>query len=95
MRIVAFRSGLVDHTLLAMLAEKDGKVAEEIVRKIVPSATEYRTDPAAYHAARRRILDALDGESAPDFRAWCCRSPRRVGCAPPYALSECRFLRRS
>ena len=65
MRIVAFRSGLVDHTLLTMLAEKDGKLAEEIAREVVPSATEYRTDPAVYHAARRRILAALDGEPAP------------------------------
>ncbi|HUT91621.1 MAG TPA: DUF4091 domain-containing protein [Thermoguttaceae bacterium] len=65
MRIVAFRSGLVDHTLLTMLAEKDGKLAEEIAREVVPSATEYRTDPAVYHNARRRILAALDGEPAP------------------------------
>ena len=62
MRIVAFRSGLIDHTLLGMLAEKDERVAEELVQEIVPSATGYQTDPAAYHAARRRILAALDKE---------------------------------
>lgn len=60
MRIVAFRSGLIDHTLLTMLAEKDAKLAAEISDGVVPSATEYRTDPAAYHAARRRILSVLD-----------------------------------
>ena len=65
MRIVAFRSGLIDHTLLTMLAEADPKLAEEIVRGIIPSATEYRTDPAVYHAERRRILIALDKVQAP------------------------------
>jgi len=60
MRIVAFRSGLIDHTLLTMLAETDPKLAEDIVRGIISSATEYRTDPAVYRAARRRILIALD-----------------------------------
>jgi hypothetical protein len=59
MRIVAFRSGLIDHTLLTMLAEKDGALAAEIADSLVPSATEYSTDPAAYHAGRRRILEAL------------------------------------
>lgn len=65
MRIVAFRSGLTDHTLLTKLAEKDPKLAEDIVRRIVPSATEYQTDPAVYHAARRQILSALDNQQTP------------------------------
>ena len=63
MRIVAFRSGMIDHTLLTMLAKKNGKLAEEIVREVVPSVAEYQTEPAVYHRARRRILAALDGDS--------------------------------
>jgi hypothetical protein len=65
MRIVAFRSGLVDHTLLTKLAETDRSLAEDLVRTVIVSATQYRTDPAAYHAARRRILRALDTTQAP------------------------------
>ena len=65
MRIVAFRSGLIDHTLLIMLAEKDDELSDEIVRGMVPSATEYTTDPAVYHAARGRVLSALDKNQAP------------------------------
>ncbi len=65
MRIVAFRSGLIDHTLLTMLAEKDEKLAAKITERLFPSATEYETDPAAYHSARRQILRALDESAAP------------------------------
>ena len=65
MRIVAFRSGLIDNTLLTMLAERDRRLAEDIVGAVILSATEYHTDPAVYHAARRRILFALDKEEAP------------------------------
>jgi hypothetical protein len=62
MRIVAFRSGLIDHTLLAKLGETNRRLAEKIACEVIPSATEYHTDPAVYHAARRRILVALDQE---------------------------------
>ena len=61
MRIVAFYSGMIDHTLLTMLAEKDRALAEALALEIIPEATRYQTDPATYHAARRRILSALDG----------------------------------
>jgi hypothetical protein len=50
----------LNHTLLTMLAETDAKLAAEITDSLIPSATEYSTDPAAYHAARRRVLAALD-----------------------------------
>ena len=60
MRIVAFRSGLIDHTLLTMLAEKDAQLAARITDRLVPSSTEYQIDPAAYHAARKQILNALE-----------------------------------
>ncbi len=60
MRIVAFRSGMIDHTLLTMLAEKDPTQASRIALEIAPEAIDYQTDPAVYHAARRRILSALD-----------------------------------
>lgn len=60
MRILAFRDGLIDHTLLTMLAEKDKQLATQITNRLLPSATEYSTDPAIYHAARRQILTALE-----------------------------------
>ncbi len=60
LRIVAFREGLLDHTLLAMLAEKEPDKAGEIAGKIARSLTDYATDPAAYHAARTELLDRLD-----------------------------------
>lgn len=62
MRMVAFRAGVIDHTLLSMLGEMDQEAAASIVRETFPSPTAYRTDPAVYHAARRRVLLALDGE---------------------------------
>ena len=62
MRIVAFRSGMIDHTLLTMLAEKNEQLARDIVRDIVPSVTRYQTNASVYHDARRRILLALDDE---------------------------------
>lgn len=64
MRILAFRSGLIDHALLTMLAEKDKQLAAQITNRLVPSATEYSTDPATYHAARRQILTALDEDQS-------------------------------
>lgn len=60
MRIVAFRAGLIDHTLLTMLAEEDKDLAVQITDTLIRSATDYLTEPAVYHAARRRILEALD-----------------------------------
>ncbi len=60
MRIVSFRAGLIDHAILTMLKERDAALAAEIVRQTIPSPTTYRTDSAVYHAARRRILSALD-----------------------------------
>ena len=65
MRIVAFRAGLIDHTLLTMLANEDEDLAVQITGTLIRSATDYSTDPAAYHAARRRILEALDKRVAP------------------------------
>ena len=60
MRILAFRTGLIDHALLTMLAKKDKELVMQITNTLVPSATEYETRPAPYHTARRQLLTALD-----------------------------------
>lgn len=62
MRIVAYRAGLIDHTLLSTLGEVDPEAAAGIAREVFPSPTAYSTDPAVYQAARRRVLLALDGK---------------------------------
>ena len=59
MRVLAFRDGVVDYTLLSMLAAKDRSAAEAIVRTVVRSATDYETESSVYHRARRALLDAL------------------------------------
>ena len=59
MRVLAFREGSLDYALLSMLAEKDKSAADAIARTIARSATDYETDPASYHRARRALLEAL------------------------------------
>jgi hypothetical protein len=60
MRIVSFREGLLDNALLTMLAERSGASAADVVRQVVRSPADFERDPAAYHRARRSILEALD-----------------------------------
>jgi len=63
MRMVAFRAGLLDHTLLKMLAKKDQARADEIMQKIARTVVNYEKDPQAYHRARKSLLTALDEAS--------------------------------
>jgi len=60
MRMIAWRDGLTDFLLLKMLADKDKLIADEIMKKIARSGTDYKMDAKSYHEARKAILDALD-----------------------------------
>jgi hypothetical protein len=64
MRMVAFRDGMLDHTLLKMLSQKDKVKADEIMKKIARwtsgGTKDYSEDPATYHKMRRELLNALD-----------------------------------
>ncbi len=60
MRAVMFREGLIDYTLVKMLAEKNPPRAQQIVSRLLRHVTDYNRDPAAYHAARTEILEGLD-----------------------------------
>ena len=59
-RIVSFREGLIDYTLLNMLVKRDPKTVRELAARIAPSITEFERDPRRYHQARMTILEALD-----------------------------------
>lgn len=59
LRQVAFREGMIDHTLLSMLAERQPERADRIMRDIARSIRDYATEPAAFHRARRHLLVAL------------------------------------
>jgi len=60
MRMVAFREGLLDHTLLSMLAAKDRARADEIMSQIARDTLDYAKEPKAFHAARKALLRELD-----------------------------------
>jgi hypothetical protein len=60
MRMVAFRDGLLDHALLSMLAARDKSRADEIMRQVAEDTVHYAKEPAAFHSARKALLDALD-----------------------------------
>jgi hypothetical protein len=60
MRMVAFREGVIDYTLLDMLAEKDTEKADELVKRIVRTPLDYEKDPGLYHRLRREMLGILD-----------------------------------
>ncbi|MDA3927200.1 MAG: DUF4091 domain-containing protein [Kiritimatiellae bacterium] len=59
-RIVSFREGLIDYTLLTMLAEREPDAVDKLVTKIAPSITQFARDSVSYHQARASILEALD-----------------------------------
>ena len=60
MRMIAFRAGLIDHTLLTMLARRNKTRADEIMRSIARNLKNYASQPALYHAAREKLLQTLD-----------------------------------
>ena len=60
LRLIAWRDGLLDYTLLSMSAEKSPERAKTIMRAVVRSARDYENDSAVYHAARKEILEALE-----------------------------------
>ena len=60
LRALAFREGLLDHTLLTMLAQRDRERADAIMRSIARSLLDFEREPPAYHKARTALLTALD-----------------------------------
>ncbi|MGC9318085.1 MAG: DUF4091 domain-containing protein, partial [Armatimonadota bacterium] len=60
LRQVAFRDGMIDHTLLTMLAGREPGRAGRIMRGVARSIRHYATQPQAYHRARRHLLVALE-----------------------------------
>jgi len=65
MRMLAYREGLLDYTLLTMLAEKNKPAADRIMRGIVRSLTDYAQRPRTFHEARRQMLRLLSGSCEP------------------------------
>lgn len=60
MRMLAYRDGLIDHTLLCMLSEKDKKTADDIMKSIARATDDYEMTKSPYHNARTKMLDALE-----------------------------------
>jgi hypothetical protein len=60
MRMIAFRDGMIDHTLLKMLEAKNRKKADEIMNLIARTALDYESKPAVYHKTRKILLEILD-----------------------------------
>ncbi len=59
MRMIAFREGLVDHTLLSMLRDKNPQRAQEIAHSIAVDPVTYSTDSMDYHKGRFDLLKSL------------------------------------
>jgi len=60
LRMVAFRDGLLDHSLLTMLAPRDRAEADRIMATVARSISDYEKQPEAYHTARKALLEALE-----------------------------------
>jgi len=67
LRMLAFRDGLVDHSLLSLVAARDPTRAYDILTGLTRSPTDYDINPAHFHDARARMLDFLEApvESVP------------------------------
>lgn len=61
MRMVAFREGLLDYHLISRLREIDADAAQAIQDTIITKIIDYAKTTSAYHAARRAMLEFLDG----------------------------------
>ena len=62
LRWEAFRDGLEDFELFRMLAKKDPKQAEALMKEAVRGATDYETDPARLEAVRRKVIHTLSDD---------------------------------
>ncbi len=60
LRMVTFRDGLLDYTLLSMLSEHDQAMAQTLLRRIIRTVLDFAEDPAAYHQVRKKLLQELD-----------------------------------
>jgi glycosyl hydrolase family 123 len=58
-RFEAHRIGMEDHALLQLLRAKNPDLAQEIIQSVFRTAEDYSIDVASYHAARQRLLVAL------------------------------------
>lgn len=59
MRMMAFREGLQDSTLLTLLAVRDRERADAIARRLARTLRLYERRPGEFHAARIDLLEAL------------------------------------
>ncbi len=60
MRMLAFREGLVDYTLLEQLARIDKPQAQRLAGEIIRTPVDYQKDPESYRNARKELLELLD-----------------------------------
>jgi len=58
-RNILFRDGLLDHTLLTMLATKNRTAADRIMDSIARDTKDYQRDTTSYHQARQALLKEL------------------------------------
>jgi len=64
LRMLAFRDGILDHSLLARLAQIDRATADTVMQGIARDIRDYEKHPEAYHRARQQLLTALDAANA-------------------------------
>jgi len=65
-RLEALRDGVEDYELLKLLGKKNPKKARRICDSVVRTMTDYTLDPAAFRAARMKLIEALGGFSPED-----------------------------
>lgn len=62
LRMVAFREGMTDHTLLMMLAEKSSQKADKAMQLIARTLVDYQRDNDSYHQLRKYLLTELSND---------------------------------
>lgn len=60
MRMVSFREGVIDHTLLTLLAKRNPEKANEFAQRIARTITDFEREPSSYHRMRMDLLIALE-----------------------------------
>jgi len=71
LRLKLVRDGLEDYELLRLLAARDAagaRRARELARRMAPQPFRFERSPAAFAAARREMLEALDSDAEPRTR---------------------------